>query len=182
MRIAQWNDSEVSRHSIADYLAKVTSLRWVLEECCRRVPDEPEAVQLLLEFGEKAALEGLGSLGALTPRGAAPAAAASAAAAPTDPSDPPEGRAASGLQPAAAGETPLTERELRGYVRRLRRYGARLASSLQVCRDRGSLMISASFTFDGGHFLLQLAEAEEASGGEPLAFDASAYAETAVDF
>ena len=30
------------------------------------------------------------------------------------------------------------------------------AEAKQVCRDRGLLMISASFTYDGGHFLLQL--------------------------
>ena len=32
---------------------QVQSTRWVLDECCRRVPDSPEAIELLLNFGMK---------------------------------------------------------------------------------------------------------------------------------
>jgi len=51
VRQAQWADAAVSRHSIADFLDKVSDKRWVLDECCRRVPDEPAEIEMLLESG-----------------------------------------------------------------------------------------------------------------------------------
>ena len=51
VRQAQWLDAEVSQDAIRDYLEQVESARWVLEECCRRVPDEPEMVEQLLRLG-----------------------------------------------------------------------------------------------------------------------------------
>ena len=51
VRQAQWLDAPVSKHAISDYLVKVTCTRWVLDECCRRVPDDADMVELLLEYG-----------------------------------------------------------------------------------------------------------------------------------
>jgi hypothetical protein len=51
VRQAQWADAAVSRHSTADFLDKVSDKRWVLDECCRRVPDEPAEIEMLLESG-----------------------------------------------------------------------------------------------------------------------------------
>ena len=51
VRQAQWLESSVTKHAISDYLSKVSNVRWVLSECCRRVPDEPEMIETLLTFG-----------------------------------------------------------------------------------------------------------------------------------
>ena len=37
--------TQVSQHSIQDYLSRITCKRWVLDECCRRVPDDPDMVR-----------------------------------------------------------------------------------------------------------------------------------------
>ena len=50
VRIAQWRDADVSRHSIRDFLHKVSSLQWVLGECCRRLPDDDASMEILLEY------------------------------------------------------------------------------------------------------------------------------------
>ncbi|KAL1529936.1 hypothetical protein AB1Y20_000864 [Prymnesium parvum] len=63
VRQAQWRESEVTAASINSYLAKVTSLRWVLDECCHRVPPDPHDLELLLNFGRDRAKATLRSTG-----------------------------------------------------------------------------------------------------------------------
>ena len=104
VRQAQWLDADVCEHSIDEYLAKVSSDRWVLDECCRRVPDDPETLELLLSFGVAKS------------RDAIRAAAAPA----TDAAD------------AADAADALSEADARGYNRRLRRYVSRLRTGLAL--------------------------------------------------
>eukprot|EP01087_Luapelamoeba_hula_P008939 TRINITY_DN2274_c0_g1_i1.p1 TRINITY_DN2274_c0_g1~~TRINITY_DN2274_c0_g1_i1.p1 ORF type:complete len:2463 (-),score=430.43 TRINITY_DN2274_c0_g1_i1:9-6800(-) len=47
----QWAAAPVSEQSIKDYLNKIYDRRWVVWECHRRVPLEPAAIRLLLEYG-----------------------------------------------------------------------------------------------------------------------------------
>ena len=151
VRQAQWAASEVSRHSISDYLDKVSCKRWVLDECCRRVPDDAEMVEILLEFGAKVCERCLRVLtddevavGAAVadgtcrtpPRGTAAALAAmgdfATGEGAGDGADSPAAspRAAATVPPSASAE--LTLAELHRYRRRLRRYQARLKTSLQL--------------------------------------------------
>lgn len=51
VRQAQWREGEVTPHSLSSFLACVSSLRWVLQEACTRVPSDPTALSQLLEFG-----------------------------------------------------------------------------------------------------------------------------------
>ena len=56
VRKAQWLQAEVSSSSIDEFLAKVHSTKWILEECCRRVPSDAVMVELLLKFGSRLCL------------------------------------------------------------------------------------------------------------------------------
>ena len=131
VRQAQWVESEVSRHSIADYLAKVHSSRWVLDECCRRVPDDPDMVELLLEYGSTLCSE---------LRDACCDSNATCGGTPTTTEPIAEDEVVGEEAVGAAGtdlagrHSPMLFDELENYQLRLRRYTARLHTSLQLTK------------------------------------------------
>ena len=109
VRIAQWRDADVSRHSIRDFLHKVSSLQWVLGECCRRLPDDDASMEILLEY----ALERI-------------AAARAARGAGTLQQEDAEGEG------VTAAEDDVTVAELDNYEGRCRRYLTRLATMVAL--------------------------------------------------
>jgi WD40 repeat protein len=47
----QWQACQVSKASISDYLAKISDVLWVLQECQTRFPDSYDATRVLILFG-----------------------------------------------------------------------------------------------------------------------------------
>jgi len=51
VRQAQWRDGAVTAVAIADFLSRVSSLKWVLSECASRLSDDPDHLLALLSHG-----------------------------------------------------------------------------------------------------------------------------------
>jgi hypothetical protein len=107
VRQAQWRDAPVSSVTVSDFLARVSSCRWVLAECTSRLADEPGAMLALLQHGIRRCHDApLGEERGQGEEGVA--------------------RAGTDARPVAGDENELSRSEVKQFRRRLLRYRKRL--------------------------------------------------------